>query len=43
MIAASNQRCNLYMTYLKRVSVYTNGLFGSLTTILGGAGAIVTV
>lgn len=42
LIAASNQRCNLYTTYLKRVSTYTNGIFGTLTTILGGAGAIVT-
>jgi len=42
VIAASDQRCNLYMTYLKRVSTYENGIFGTLTTILGGAGAIVT-
>ena len=42
LIAASNQRCNLYVTYLKRVSTYTNGIFGTLTTVLGGAGAIVT-
>lgn len=42
LFAASNQRCNLYTTYLKRVSTYQNGIFGTLTTILGGAGAIVT-
>ncbi|MDP3110767.1 MAG: hypothetical protein Q8M71_01540 [Thermodesulfovibrionales bacterium] len=42
LIAASNQRCNVYTTYLKRVSTYQNGIFGTLTTILGGAGAIVT-
>lgn len=42
IIAASNQRCNLYTTYLKRVNTYENGIFGTLTTILGGAGAIVT-
>ena len=42
LIAASNQRCNLYMTYLKRLSSHTNGIFGTLTTILGGASAIVT-
>ncbi|MBB1274816.1 hypothetical protein [Psychromonas sp. SR45-3] len=42
LIAASNQRCNLYTTYLKRVSTNQNAFFGSLTTILGGAGAIVT-
>lgn len=42
LIAASNQRCNLYTTYLKRLSNRTNGLFGTLTTVLGGASAIVT-
>ena len=42
LVAASNQRCNLYTTYLKRLSTFTNGIFGTLTTILGGAGAIVT-
>ena len=42
LIAASNQRCNIYETYLKRISTYTNGIFGTLTTVLGGAGAIVT-
>ena len=42
LIAASNQRCNLYKTYLKRINTYQNGIFGTLTTILGGAGAIVT-
>jgi hypothetical protein len=42
LIAASNQRCNLFTTYLKRISTYNNGIFGTLTTILGGAGAIVT-
>lgn len=42
LIAASNQRCNLYTTYLKRVNTYENGIFGTLTTVLGGAGAIVT-
>lgn len=42
LIAASNQRCNIYTTYLKRISTYNNGIFGTLTTILGGAGSIVT-
>lgn len=42
LIAASNQRCNLFMVYIKRISTYQNGILGSLTTILGGAGAIVT-
>jgi len=41
-ILASNQRCNLYLSYIKRLSVYNNSVFGTLTTILGGAGAIVT-
>jgi hypothetical protein len=41
LIAASNQRCNVFKTYLKRVSTYQNGIFGTLTTALGGAGAIV--
>ena len=42
LIAASNQRCNVYVTYLKRLNTYQNGIFGTLTTILGGVGAIVT-
>jgi len=42
LIAASNQRCNLYKVYLKRVSTEQNSIFGTLTTILAGAGSIVT-
>lgn len=42
LIAASNQRCNIYTTYLKRISAHNNGILGTLTTALGGAGAIVT-
>ncbi len=42
LIAASNQRCNGYTTHLKRESQFVNGIFGISTTILGGAGAIVT-
>ncbi len=42
LIAASNQRCNLYAAYLKRISSQINGIFGTLTTVLGGASAIVT-
>ena len=42
IIAASNERCNLYTTYIKRVDEYQNGILGTLTTALGGAGAIVT-
>ena len=41
IMAASEQRCNLYETYLKRLSSINNGIFGVLTTSLGGAGAIV--
>jgi hypothetical protein len=42
IMSASEQRCNLYKTYIKRVDTYQNSILGSLTTILGGAGAIVT-
>ena len=42
LIAASNNRCNLYLNYLRRVDTYQNFLLGSLSTIFGGAGAIVT-
>lgn len=42
LIAASNQRCNIYTTYIKRMSTKNNAAFGTLTTALGGAGAIVT-
>lgn len=42
LIAASDQRCNVYATYIKRINTYQNGIFGTLTTMLGGAGAIVT-
>ncbi|KWT86784.1 hypothetical protein [Candidatus Magnetominusculus xianensis] len=39
---ASDQRCNLYNSYLKRISTYYNASFGVLSTIFGGVGAIVT-
>ena len=42
LLAASEQRCNLYKNYLKRVETYQSTSFGILTTILGGAGAIAT-
>lgn len=42
IIAASNQRCNLYKRLIKRVDSQVNLALGSLATILGGAGAIVT-
>ncbi|MBT7943200.1 MAG: hypothetical protein HN719_07575 [Alphaproteobacteria bacterium] len=42
LIAASNQRCNVYKTYLKRLDSHAGFFFGALSTVLGGAGAIVT-
>lgn len=42
LIAASNQRCNAYGVYLKRLSTAVNSTFGVLTTVLAGAGAIAT-
>nr|VFJ97599.1 MAG: hypothetical protein BECKLFY1418A_GA0070994_107111 [Candidatus Kentron sp. LFY] len=41
-MAASEQRCNVYKIYLKRLHGKGNFYTGSLATILGGAGAIVT-
>lgn len=42
LLAASEQRCNLYKNYLKRVETYQSTTFGMLTTVLAGAGAIAT-
>jgi len=42
LIAASNQRCNVYKIYLKRTDSRTNFWLGLATTSLAGAGAIVT-
>nr|VFJ98144.1 MAG: hypothetical protein BECKLFY1418B_GA0070995_11144 [Candidatus Kentron sp. LFY] len=42
LMAASEQRCNVYKVYLKRLHGKGNFYTGSLATILGGAGAIVT-
>jgi len=42
LIAASNQRCNIYATHLKKISTNINGFFGTITTAVAGAGAIVT-
>ena len=42
LIAASQQRCNYYLGYLKRLDSVANFSFGALTTALGGASAIVT-
>nr|VFK22612.1 MAG: hypothetical protein BECKLFY1418C_GA0070996_11231 [Candidatus Kentron sp. LFY] len=42
LMAASEQRCNVYKIYLKRIHAKANFYTGSLATILGGAGAIVT-
>lgn len=42
IVAASDQRCNTYKNYLRRVQTTQASWLGSLTTILGGAGAIAT-
>lgn len=42
ILGASEQRCNVYKTYLRRVETYQSTVSGILTTILGGAGAIAT-
>lgn len=40
IIALSNQRCNVYFTYLRRTGSLTDGIFGSASVISGGAGAM---
>lgn len=42
IVAASDQRCNTYKNYLRRVETTQSSWLGSLTTVLGGAGAIAT-
>jgi hypothetical protein len=42
ILAASNQRCGEYKSFLKQIDAGTNFFLGSLTTIFGGAGAIFT-
>lgn len=42
IVAASDQRCNTYKNYLRRIETTQQSWLGSLTTILGGAGAIST-
>ncbi|OPY69251.1 MAG: hypothetical protein A4E63_01854 [Syntrophorhabdus sp. PtaU1.Bin050] len=42
LIAASVQRCNVYLSYIRRIDSKVGLALGSLATILGGAGAIVT-
>lgn len=42
LIAASDQRCNVYLAYLQRHHAATSFTLGSLTTLLGGAGAVVS-
>lgn len=42
IIAASNNRCNLFKTYITRINQYSNVSLGSLTTIFGTAGAAAT-
>ena len=41
ILAASDNRCNLYKAYMKNLHTRVNFLMGATTTILGGAGAIV--
>ncbi|MBQ4852469.1 hypothetical protein [Pseudoalteromonas sp. MMG012] len=42
IVAASIQRCNVYKIYMKRVESRNNFWLGSVTTLLGGAGAMFT-
>ena len=42
IIMASNQRCNLYFTYMQRIDSETGFYLGSLATLLGGLGSIFT-
>lgn len=42
LLAASVQRCNVYKSYLRRIYTMTDFSLGSLATIFGGVGAIIT-
>lgn len=42
ILAASNQRCGEYKKFLKQLDAGTNFFLGALTTVVAGAGAIVT-
>lgn len=42
LLAASNERCGEYKTFLKQIDSETNLILGSITTAVAGAGAIVT-
>ena len=42
LILASQQACNFYKDYLRRIDSYESFLLGGLSTVLGGASAIVT-
>ena len=42
IIAASDQRCNVFLNYIQRHQAATNFGLGSLTSLLAGSGAIVT-
>jgi hypothetical protein len=42
VIAASDQRCNVFLNYIQRHQAATNFGLGSLTSLLAGSGAIVT-
>ncbi len=42
ILRASEQRCTVYKSYIRRTQSTSNFLFGSLATILGGLGAVFT-
>lgn len=42
IMAASDQRCNLYKIYITRLDSHVGFIFGALGAILGGLGAILT-
>ncbi len=42
ILQASEQRCNLFKTYLSRLDRQQNFILGSATTLLGGMGAVFT-
>lgn len=42
LIMASDQRCNLYKTYLKQIDIGVNESLGIVSTLLSTAGSIVT-
>lgn len=42
ILSASDQRCNVFLTYIQRHQSATDFFLGSLTTLLAGGGAIAT-